>query len=107
MIKVFNSVSIQMTPNECAEFTWKGQKISTEQAAQFARDGVESYIGHADTAQVLTNILGTEIPFRRAFGTLSSGESALIAQVMGGRLPEGATTLPEGVSLQFWLVTAS
>ncbi|MGN8833703.1 STIV orfB116 family protein [Selenomonas montiformis] len=107
MITLFNAISIQMVPVDSDVFTWQGQKISTEQAAQFARDGVVSFIGHEDTARVLSGILGVDVPFRRAFGTLTPGEPVLVAQVTGGRLPEGATTLPEGVSLQFWLVTAS
>lgn len=107
MITLFNAISIQMVPSDCAEFAWHGRRISHEEAAQFARDGVVSFIGHEDTARVLSGILGVNVPFRRAFGTLTPGEPVLVAQVTGGRLPEGATTLPEGVSLQFWLVTAS
>ena len=82
------------------------RKVSHEEASQLARDGVISFIGHQDTARVLSGILGVEVPFRRAFGILNPGESILVAQVTGGRLPEGATTLPEGISLQFWVVSA-
>ena len=108
MISLFNAVSLQMVSSDCAEFAWHGRKISHEEASQLARDGgVLSFIGHEDTARVLSGILGVDVPFRRAFGTLTPGEPVLVAQVTGGRLPQGATTLPEGVSLQFWLVTAS
>ena len=107
MITLFNAISIQMVPSDCAEFNWHGRKVSHEEASQLARGGVISVIGHQDTARVLSGILGVEVPFRRAFGTLTPGEPVLVAQVTGGRLPEGATKLPEGVSLQFWLVTAS
>ena len=67
---------------------------------------IESYIGHEDTARVLSGILGVEVPFRRAFGTISSGEKVLVAQLSGGRLPEGVTTLPTGFEIQFWVVSA-
>lgn len=107
MITLFNAISIQMVPSDCGEFVWHGEKITHEHAAQLAQGGVVSFIGHEDTARVLSGILGVDVPFRRAFGTLTPGEPVLVAQVTGGRLPEGATTLPEGVSLQFWLVTAS
>ena len=99
MITLFNAISIQMVPSDCAEFAWHGRRISHEEAAQFARDGVVSFIGHEDTARVLSGLLQVECPFRRAFGTISSGEKVLVAQLSGGRLPEGATTLPTGFEI--------
>lgn len=106
MISVFNSVSLQMIPATQSKFAWTGRKVSNEEASSLVSDGLVSFIGHADTARVLSGLLGVEVPFRRAFGVLSPGESVLVAQITGGRLPEGATTLPEGVKLQFWVVTA-
>jgi len=52
--------------------------------------GVESCVGHADTAAVL----GVEM--RRVSVTLRPGDILYVAQLRGGRLPEGTTTLPEG-----------
>jgi hypothetical protein len=37
--------------------------------------------------------------------TLAKGDMVLVGQVTGGRLPEGATTLPAGVTIQWLLVT--
>jgi hypothetical protein len=58
-----------------------------------------SIIGHQD----LANILG--VPMNRESIKLDSGDTLIVAQVMGGRLPEGSTTLPEGVKIQFLKVT--
>lgn len=52
--------------------------------------GVESCVGHADTAAAL----GVEM--RRVSVTLRPGDILYVAQLRGGRLPEGTTTLPEG-----------
>lgn len=41
----------------------------------------------------------------RSSQRLTYGDVVYVAQFVGGRLPEGATTLPEGVSLQFFRVT--
>lgn len=60
-----------------------------------------SVIGHADTATVLSAILGREIKVNRVSIHLEKGDVLYVAQVMGGRLPEGATTLPEGFSITF------
>jgi len=54
-----------------------------------------SAIGHADTAKVL----GVEM--NRVNVTLKKGDIAFVAQLQGGRLPEGSTTLPEGFSFKF------
>lgn len=103
-MKLFNAFSIQMVAAlEEASVSFK--KISVEQVKNLLAGGVESYIGHTETAQVVSAMLGMGIPCQRRFGTLVSGETAIVAQVIGGRLPEGATTLPEGMSIQFFQVT--
>lgn len=56
---------------------------------------IESAIGHADTAKVLG------VPCNRVNVRLHKGDVAVVAQLVGGRLPEGATTLPEGFAFKF------
>lgn len=58
-------------------------------------EGLTSAIGHADTAAVLG------VKMNRVSVTLKKGDIAYIAQLMGGRLPEGSTTLPSGFSFKF------
>lgn len=60
-----------------------------------------SAVGHADTAAVVSNILGREILVNRVSISLQPGDVLYVAQLVGGRLPEGATSLPEGFSLRF------
>lgn len=62
-------------------------------------DGLVSAIGHRDTA----NVLGVQM--NRVNVTLSKGDVAYIAQLQGGRLPEGSTTLPEGFAFKYIKVT--
>lgn len=57
--------------------------------------GLESAVGHADTAAVLG------VPMNRINVHLSKGDTAYVAQLVGGRLPEGSTTLPEGFSFKY------
>lgn len=63
-----------------------------------------SAIGHADTAALLTGQLNWPVPVNRASVTLKPGDWAIIAQYSGPRLPEGATTLPEGAILRWLMV---
>ena len=62
---------------------------------------VVSAIGHVDTAAVVSELLGREIPVNRVSISLEQGDILYVAQLQGGRLPEGATSLPEGFSLRF------
>ena len=80
-------------------------QISTTYAAEMLRtDGVESAIGHTDTASVVSSHLGLEVPAVRSTVTLPPGSTVIVAQYSGPRLPEGATTLPEGASIIYYLV---
>lgn len=60
---------------------------------------LKSCIGHADTAAVLG------VSMNRVNVKLKKGEQFVVAQLQGGRLPEGSTTLPEGFSFKFFLGT--
>ena len=64
-----------------------------------------SAIGHADTARVVSGILGREIPANRVNVALEEGDVLYVAQYKGPRLEEGATKLPEGATLEFLEVT--
>jgi hypothetical protein len=61
----------------------------------------ESIVGHADTARILG------VPCNRKSVTLNPGEWLLVAQLTGGRLPEGATELPADASLVWIKVKVS
>lgn len=65
----------------------------------------ESVVGHQDTANVLTSLLGVEVATQRVSVRLDSSDVLYVAQVTGGRLPEGATTLPEGMKFTFLKVS--
>lgn len=68
--------------------------VSVTEVDSFPKDAT-SVVGHADTA----NILG--VAFNRVSVTLHKGDVLYVAQVVGGRLPEGCTTLPDGYKLKF------
>lgn len=78
------------------------QEISTADAKELLADGFTSAIGHQDTAAVVSDLLGMDVPANRISVELKNlNDIIIIAQVMGGRLPEGATTIPEGMSIKF------
>ena len=78
------------------------REVSRAVAASLA-SGCVSAVGHADTAAVFSSVLGVEIPCNRVTVALKDGDLALVGQYSGPRLPEGATSLPEGATIK-WLV---
>ena len=78
------------------------REVSRTVAAILAAN-CSSAVGHADTAAVFSNVLGVEIPCNRVTVALKEGDVALVGQYSGPRLPEGATTLPEGAAIK-WVV---
>ena len=78
------------------------REVSRTMAASLAAH-CPSAVGHADTAAVFSNVLGVTVPCNRATVALKDGDLALVGQYSGPRLPEGATSLPEGAAIK-WLV---
>lgn len=82
--------------------------ISAETVQYWCNKGnvkVVSAIGHADTARIVSGLLGVELPANRISVKMTGMESLVVAQYSGSRLPEGATTLPEGAKVEFWEVS--
>ena len=65
---------------------------------------VQSAIGHADIAAVISNDLGVELAPNRINNQLKKGETIYVAQYVGPRLPEGAVSLPEGATIKYYKV---
>lgn len=86
IIYLLNAFSLQMVDTPCSV---------TFSEVDTLPDGLTSAIGHADTA----NVLG--VPMSRINVHLNKGDVAYIAQLMGGRLPEGSTTLPDGFRFKY------
>ena len=99
---VLNALSLNMFSQFPLTFSVKEVTI---QEASAAAVGVPSGVGHADTAAVFSEVLGLSVPMNRVSGSLSSGDEVLVGQYSGPRLVEGATTLPEGASIK-WLVVS-
>lgn len=81
------------------------EEISLDEVRAMLSGGFESAVGHADTASVFSEVLGLDVPAERISVSLSEGDCAVIGQYRGPRLPEGATTLPEGATIVWLRVT--
>ena len=95
-----NAFSISMLPMEAMNFI-RVKKITPDEIPT----DIESAIGHVDTAKLQSNNLGIEVKPNPVSNKLTESDVLYVAQYTGPRLPEGATTLPEGASLEFFEVT--
>ena len=103
MLYITNAFSIQMLPHLATTLSFKPATL--EQAMKIMKTNVFiSAVGHVDTANVVSNLLNMEIPMNRISVNLKDDDVLLVAQLSGGRLPEGTTTIPDGMSIQFWVV---
>lgn len=91
-----NAFSLQMIESYPAVPVFEEAKIEEIKKSDFI-----SVIGHVDTAAVLSQTLGRTVEFNRESIRLEKGDILYVAQVIGGRLPEGCTILPESYSLKF------
>ena len=97
---ILNAFSLNMVPFQVCNIAM--MELSVEGVQEIIEDeGLESGIGHPDTAKIIGNMIGIELPVNRANITLKQGDKVLIGQYMGPRLPEGATVLPEGARIKF------
>jgi hypothetical protein len=101
---VLNAFSLNMIASALDEIRVSFTVVTPEfAAAKLRRTGVESAVGHADTAGLFSSLLGIEVPCERRSVILSGGEQFLVGQYRGPRLPEGTTVLPEGAEVVWYL----
>lgn len=87
MIYLSNAFSLQMISTFPAN-------IKIQEVASIPTDAY-SVVGHEDTARILG------VKFNRENLILKEDDVLYVAQLVGGRLPEGATKLPDGFKFKF------
>lgn len=105
MTYLSNAFSLQMLSSD--SITLKMDVISAEKAREELSGGFVSAVGHPDTACVFSDILGLDVPMNRVSVKLAEGDKVVVGQLTGLRLPEGATKLPEGAFIRWWIITAT
>lgn len=101
-MKVFNALSLNFVPvgHSIYQVPCHWDQKKTDFAVSRPQNvSLQSYIGHADIARIVG------LPMNReTCPPLKAGEQFLVAQYVGPRLPEGATSLPEGAKIEYrWL----
>lgn len=102
MIILTNAFSINML---CGNSDVSFRQITKEEAREVLANGFTSAIGHNDTANVVATELGIDVVPNRVSVKMGYDTTLIVAQYTGSRLPEGATTLPDGATITYWKVT--
>lgn len=80
--------------------------LTLQDVKDFAeREGLESAVGHPDTAIVFSSQVGVEISQSRVTVKLEPGDRMIVGQYRGPRLEAGATELPPDAMIEWCLVT--
>jgi hypothetical protein len=83
------TIAILNTPILTGEGTYKLSSITLEQAQKLVNENdFDSYIGHQATSEILSILLGTEVPMNRQQFKQEVGQKALIFK-LNSRLQEG------------------
>jgi len=106
MIYLVNAFSLNMLdingPVELEVFPLQTEDDVLDMLATYRN--FTSAIGHKETADVISNMFSINIEHNRATVKLSKNDVAIVAQYRGPRLEEGATELPKGAEIKFYLV---
>lgn len=109
-MKILNAFSLNMLEKEynqvqCAPILSE-EAGSVVQNTLYKGETIENCIGHADLAEVVRGNIGIGGAERKSV-TMVKGDTAIVAQYTGPRLPEGAVSLPEGASITYWFVSVN
>ena len=89
-VYIFNTMIVPCDFESNNEFTVRLKKISKDQAVEILKNNeFVSAVGHQATADVLTEILGVQIPMNRIAVKMERGDIG-IHFFLKQRLPEGA-----------------
>ena len=84
-----HQVALLNTSIATSDGSYDLETISLEEARALVADGgFISAIGHESTAQVMTTLLGVEVPVNRIQFAQEAGQMALVFK-LNGRAPEG------------------
>jgi hypothetical protein len=99
---ISNSFSLNMLRSS-HNVTIHVQELTLTEAQQFAH-GAMSSVGHANTAELFSQLLGRPVPMNRQTISLEPEDKILIGQYVGERLDEYAKHRPEHALIKWLLI---
>lgn len=101
---VCNVFTIAMAPDG-GRLEYRQVTVDEARSLLTERDCYQA-VGHEQTVGLANAQLGSDLlQFNRVSVRLESGDDLVLCQYVGPRLPEGATTLPEGAEIRWYHAT--
>ena len=95
-----NAIASGMLP----EGVFVKRYITLDKAKELVQSGFfVSCVGHENTAGLFSTLLEYPVEMNRVNITLNPGDRVLVGEYSGPRLPEGATSLPDGATIKWCL----
>lgn len=112
---ICNAFSLNMLPSMFEAGNLRICAISLDEARRLVAIGstdgpalpghvAVSAVGHADTAALFEGLLSHPVPMARTTVLLDGTANLLVGQYSGPRLAEGATCLPDGAAVKWFVV---
>jgi hypothetical protein len=102
-IYLCNAFSLNMLPAGNNSITTE-ELIDAQVEAVLYLSNFVNALGHKEIAVIIgEKYLGKPLDAPRTSVSLMSGDSCIVAQYVGCRLPEGATSLPDGATIK-WII---
>ena len=93
-VYVSNAFSLSMLASPAT--TLRVEEVSVEDVKKLLSSGFKSSVGHASTAQIMSQLLGVEVPCERTAIQLGTGDTLVVFQLLT-RLPEGRVLSAEEI----------
>jgi hypothetical protein len=103
MVYMSNAFSLNMLKD--FPVTVHIRKADIETVKGILSGGFVSGVGHTDTANIISGMLNMKVEANRITININADDILVVAQYIGPRLPEGATQLPEGAKIEWFIVT--
>jgi len=105
MLYIANAFSLNMLPPHKASTIFVNPIDRDAARDILKKNDWSSAIGHPDIAAIVSADLGADIPVNRTTLKLGADDTLLVAQYIGPRLAPGTIALPDGASIQYFLIT--
>ena len=81
-------------------------KVNLNEVKLHHKRGFVSSIDNAELAAVVSNMIKLPVPVNKCDVKLNNHSELIMVNLLGGTLPKGCTSLPEGFEIEWYLIAS-